>query len=94
MQGWSFFNLYVRGMRSRATEIIAWVSLAFIIGFWTWYLASGGWSMEPEESAPAEEPVLPSPNQAPKEPPTGTPPADVQKMTLHVPGMTERLALT
>jgi hypothetical protein len=40
MLGWSFYNLYVRGIRSPLTTLVAWLSLAFVIGFWTWYLLS------------------------------------------------------
>jgi hypothetical protein len=35
----SFYVLYVKGVGSRATAVITWCSLAFLVGFWTWYLA-------------------------------------------------------
>jgi hypothetical protein len=38
----SFYLLYVRGSGSRASEIITWLSAAFVIGFWTWRL--GPWT--------------------------------------------------
>jgi len=41
--GRSFFLLYVRGNRTRLTETIAWLSLVFMIGFWTWHLTRGVW---------------------------------------------------
>jgi hypothetical protein len=44
--GRSFYNLYVRGIRNRVTEVIAWLSLAFIVGFWTWHLTIGVWSSD------------------------------------------------
>jgi hypothetical protein len=34
----SFYNLYGRGMRTRLTMTVAWLSLVFIVGFWTWHL--------------------------------------------------------
>jgi hypothetical protein len=33
--------IYVRQVATRATTIVAWCSLVFMIGFWTWYLLSG-----------------------------------------------------
>jgi len=41
MLGWSFYNLYVRGIRTPLTTALTWLSLVFIITFWTWYLLSG-----------------------------------------------------
>jgi hypothetical protein len=41
--GRSFYVIYVRGSRTRATVVIAWSSLLFMVGFWTWYLTAGGW---------------------------------------------------
>ena len=41
--GRSFYMLYVRKVRSRATVVVTWSSLAFMVGFWTWFLTSGGW---------------------------------------------------
>jgi hypothetical protein len=38
----SFYVIYVRKIRSRMTVIVAWSSLTFMIGFWTWYLFLGG----------------------------------------------------
>jgi hypothetical protein len=47
--GWSFYNLYVRGMGSRVTTIITWTSLVLIIGFWSWHLMAGGvWATSSE----------------------------------------------
>jgi hypothetical protein len=40
--GRSFYVLYVRKIRSRATVIVTWSSLAFMIGFWTWTLLRNG----------------------------------------------------
>ena len=41
--GRSFYVIYVRGIRTRATVAIAWCALVFMVGFWTWRLtASGG----------------------------------------------------
>ena len=34
----SFYLLYVKGMRTPLTNTITWLSLLFIIGFWTWHL--------------------------------------------------------
>jgi len=39
----SFYVVYVRQIKTRATVIVTWLSLTFIVGFWTWYLLSGGW---------------------------------------------------
>jgi hypothetical protein len=39
--GWSFYNLYVRKIGSRMTAVISWLSLAFILGLWTWNLSRG-----------------------------------------------------
>jgi len=47
LMGRSFFIIYVRKTATRATTIVAWCSLTFMIGFWTWYLVSGG--LWPEE---------------------------------------------
>jgi hypothetical protein len=38
----SFYVIYVRNIRSRSTVIVTWCSLAFMVGFWTWYLFLGG----------------------------------------------------
>jgi hypothetical protein len=38
----SFYVIYIRKTATRATAIVAWFSLVFMIGFWTWYLVSGG----------------------------------------------------
>jgi hypothetical protein len=40
--GRSFYAIYVRGMRTRATVVIAWSALVFMVGFWTWRLTAGG----------------------------------------------------
>jgi len=40
----SFYLLYVKGMRTVLTTIITWLSLLFIIGFWTWRLFGRGTS--------------------------------------------------
>ena len=39
--GRSFYIIYVRGIRTRATVVIAWSALVFMIGFWTWRLTTG-----------------------------------------------------
>jgi hypothetical protein len=39
----SFYVIYVRQIRTRTTVIVAWLSLTFVVGFWTWYFVSGGW---------------------------------------------------
>ena len=36
--GRSFYVIYVRGIRTRATVVIAWAALLFMVGFWTWQL--------------------------------------------------------
>ncbi len=38
--------LYVRRIRTRTSVIVTWASLAFMIGFWSWFLWTGGWSIE------------------------------------------------
>jgi hypothetical protein len=38
----SFYVLYVKGVRTRATEIVTWCSLLFMVGFWSWYLIYDG----------------------------------------------------
>ena len=40
--GRSFYIIYVRGIRTRATVVIAWSALVFMVGFWTWRLTAGG----------------------------------------------------
>ena len=40
--GRSFYAIYVRGIRTRATVVIAWCALVFMVGFWTWRLTAGG----------------------------------------------------
>jgi hypothetical protein len=40
--GRSFYVIYVCGMRTRATVVIAWSALVFMVGFWTWRLTAGG----------------------------------------------------
>jgi hypothetical protein len=35
---YSFFVLYVLGRGSRTSVVVTWLSLAFVIGFWTWQL--------------------------------------------------------
>jgi hypothetical protein len=42
--GWSFYNLYVRGVRTKVTTVITWLALIFMIGFWTWHLTRDVWS--------------------------------------------------
>jgi hypothetical protein len=39
--GRSFYVIYVRGIRTRATVVITWCALVFIVGFWTWRLMAG-----------------------------------------------------
>jgi hypothetical protein len=41
--GRSFYVIYVRKIRSRATVAVAWTALALMVGFWTWHLTTGGW---------------------------------------------------
>jgi hypothetical protein len=38
----SFYMIYVLKVATRTTTIVAWCSLAFMIGFWTWYLVADG----------------------------------------------------
>ena len=42
LMGRSFYVIYVKKIRSRTTVIITWCALAFMVGFWTWYLLLGG----------------------------------------------------
>ena len=39
--GRSFYVIYVRGVRTPATVVIAWSALIFIVGFWVWRLTTG-----------------------------------------------------
>jgi hypothetical protein len=39
--GRSFYVIYVRGVCTWVTVVIAWSALVFIIGFWTWRLMAG-----------------------------------------------------
>ena len=39
--GRSFYIIYVRGIRTQATVVIAWSALVFIVGFWAWRLTTG-----------------------------------------------------
>ncbi len=36
--GYSFFVLYVLRKGNRASTVLTWLSLVFVIGFWTWQL--------------------------------------------------------
>jgi hypothetical protein len=38
---WSFYNIYGRGRGTRVTATITWLSLAFILVFWTCRLTLG-----------------------------------------------------
>ena len=38
--GRSFYIIYVRGIRTQATVVIAWSALVFLVGFWTWQLTT------------------------------------------------------
>ena len=40
--GRSFYKIYVGGVRTRATVVIAWSALAFSLGMGVWRLISGG----------------------------------------------------
>jgi hypothetical protein len=40
--GRSFYVIYVRGIRTPVTVVIAWCALVFIVGFWTWQLLMHG----------------------------------------------------
>ena len=40
--GRSFYVIYVRGMRTRATVVITWCALVFMVGFWAWRLTTRG----------------------------------------------------
>jgi hypothetical protein len=40
--GRSFFVIYVRKIRTPLTVVVAWLSLTFMVGFWAWFLLSGG----------------------------------------------------
>jgi hypothetical protein len=40
--GRSFYVIYVRGIHTRATVVIAWCALIFMVGFWTWRLTRAG----------------------------------------------------
>jgi len=43
LQGRSFYVIYVRKISTTPrTVIVAWCSLAFMVGFWSWYLVLGG----------------------------------------------------
>ena len=39
--GRSFYLIYMRGIRTPATVVIAWSALVFIVGFWAWRLTLG-----------------------------------------------------
>jgi hypothetical protein len=36
----TFYVLYVRGVRTRASAVIAWSALILVVGQWTWRLLS------------------------------------------------------
>jgi len=40
--GRSFYVIYVKKTASRATTIMAWFSLTFMVCYWTWYSLLGG----------------------------------------------------
>jgi hypothetical protein len=37
--GRSFYILYVQKRGSRTAEVVTWLAVLFIVGFWTWRLA-------------------------------------------------------
>jgi hypothetical protein len=41
--GRSFYVIYVRQVRTRATVVIAWCALTFMVGFWSWHFLDNGW---------------------------------------------------
>jgi hypothetical protein len=40
MIGRSFWVLYVQKVRSPVTVVVSWMSLVFMVGLWTWFLAT------------------------------------------------------
>jgi hypothetical protein len=60
LQARTFYVIYVRKVRTRSTVIIAWISLTFMVVFWTWYLALGGKARIQElfQPEPAETEVI------------------------------------
>ena len=40
--GRSFYVIYVKKVRTRATVVITWSALVFMTGYWTWVLTTGG----------------------------------------------------
>jgi hypothetical protein len=46
----SFYVIYIKRVSTRLTTVVAWLSLTFMIGFWTWYLVSGGWGRGPSST--------------------------------------------
>jgi hypothetical protein len=51
--------LYVRGIRTRATTIVTWCSLVFMVVFWSWSYLSGGWQPQPTPMPPTKSSTLP-----------------------------------
>jgi amino acid transporter len=86
--GRSFYIIYVLKTASRTTAVITWSSLAFIIVFWSVYLASDGFKFSGEAS-PALEPIANSPKPAPAPGPVAK--GELKEIWLHVPDMKERL---
>jgi hypothetical protein len=41
--GRSFYVIYVRNVRSRATVVVTWSALVFLVCFWTWHLTIRAW---------------------------------------------------
>jgi hypothetical protein len=50
--GRSFYVIYVRKIGTPVTVLTTWLALAFMVGFWTWYLALGGSDYIREAFAP------------------------------------------
>jgi hypothetical protein len=81
--GRSFWMIYVRKVATRATTIVTWCSLIFIIGFWTWNLAAGGIWPDTMASSPVAE-----------HPPPQEPQARTEVVWLQVDGMSKKLKIT
>jgi hypothetical protein len=80
--GRSFWMIYVRQVATRATTIVTWCSLVFIIGFWTWHFAVGGIWPDTMGNAPSAEHAPPQ-----------EPPAKTQVVWLQVDGMSKKLGI-
>jgi hypothetical protein len=94
----SFYVIYAKKTATRVTTIVAWCSLTFMAGYWTWYGLLGGQGYLMEAMSGSGTTDLPTEERPEAETETddrtptakNTLPTGPQKITLHVPEMRKR----